>query len=62
MTLRWRTASNISIAAETETFRESSSPSMGMRICASAASLHIWDSPVASVPKTIAVGLLISVS
>ena len=57
---RCLTASNNRIAALTETLRESSRPSMGMRMWASAASLHISVSPVDSVPITIAVGRLMS--
>ena len=50
------------IAAETDTLRESSFPSIGMRICASAACLHLSDRPVASVPITIAVPFVIGQS
>ena len=56
------TASNKSMAALTDTFKESSAPSIGIRICASAAWRHTSVSPVASVPITKAVAPRISVS
>ena len=59
---RWRTASKRRMAALTETFRESSLPSMGIRIWASAASRHCEVRPVDSVPITMAVGAVMSVA
>ena len=59
---RCLTASNIRIAAETDTLRESRRPSIGILICASAAFLHASVSPVASVPMTMAVPPFMSVS
>ena len=56
------TASKSSTAALTDTLRESRMPSIGMRICASAALRQMSVSPVASVPITIAVPHRISVS
>ena len=57
-----RTASNIRMAALTLTFSESIAPSMGMRMWAFAACRHASVSPVASVPITMAVGAVMSVS
>ena len=56
------TASNSKMAVDTETFKESRRPNIGMRICASAAVRHVDDSPVDSVPMTIAVPQRMSVS
>ena len=56
------TASYSRIAALTDTLSESSLPSIGMRICASAAWRHTSVRPVASVPITIAVAPVIAVS
>ena len=56
------TASNMRMAADTETFRESSLPSIGIFMWASAAFLHTFVSPVASVPMTMAVPPFMSVS
>ena len=56
------TASKSRMAALTDTLSESSCPFMGMRMCASAASRHVSVSPVASVPMTIAVAWVMSVS
>ena len=55
----WRclTASYRSMAALTDTFSESSLPSMGMRIWLVAALRHMSVRPVDSVPITMAVGL-----
>ena len=50
----WCLASNISIAADTETFIESISPSMGIMMFCVEASNHSFDKPVDSVPTTIA--------
>ena len=52
---RCLTASKSSMAALTDTLRESSAPSIGIRMCSSAASRHKSVSPVDSVPITIAV-------
>ena len=60
--LRCLTASNIRIAADTDTLRESSFPSIGIFIWASATFLHASVRPVASVPMTIAVPPFMSVS
>lgn len=58
----WRTASKSSMAALTETLRESRRPSMGMRMCASAASRQTSVRPVDSVPITMAVPCRMGVS
>ncbi len=55
-------ASKSRIAALTDTLRESSLPRIGIRMCLSAASLHKLLSPVDSVPTTMAVPQVISVS
>ena len=59
---RCLTASNNSMAVLTDTLSESSCPSIGMRMCLSAAMRHSCDSPLSSVPITIAVGLRMSVA
>ena len=56
------TASYSRMAALTDTFSESATPSIGMRMWAVAARRHWSVRPVASVPITIAVGRRISVS
>ena len=60
--VRWRTASNSKIAAETDTLSESKRPNIGMRMWAVAAARHCSVSPVDSVPMTMAVGPRMSVS
>ena len=59
---RCRTASKRRMAAETETLRLSRRPSIGMRMCASAARRQTSVRPVDSVPITRAVPPVISVS
>ena len=56
------TASKSSTAADTDTFSESSFPSIGILMFLSAASLHIPVRPVASVPITMAVAFFMSQS
>lgn len=56
------TASKRSMAALTDTLSESRRPFMGMRMCASAALRQASVSPVASVPMTMAVACVMSVS
>ena len=56
------TASYRRMAVLTETLSESTVPSMGMRMWASAAWRQGWVSPVASVPMTMATGRRMSVS
>ena len=60
--LRWRRASKSRMAALTETLRLSRAPSMGMRIRAVAAERQGCDKPRSSVPMTMAVGPVMSVS